>query len=66
MSSGSRKMLSLAAKPNQEDLEFIVKLAEDGKIKPVIDRRYPLDKTAEAIRYLREGHASGKVVINVE
>ena len=66
MSFGSRKMLSLAAKPNQEDLEFIVKLAEDGKIKPVIDRRYPLDKTAEAMRYLREGHASGKVVINVE
>ncbi len=66
MSIGSRKMLSLAAKPNQEDLEFIVKLAEDGKIKPVIDRRYPLDKTAEAMSYLREGHASGKVVINVE
>ena len=66
MSFGSRKMLSLAAKPNQEDLEFIVKLAEDGKIKPVIDRRYPLDKTAEAMSYLREGHASGKVVINVE
>jgi NADPH:quinone reductase-like Zn-dependent oxidoreductase len=66
MSFGSRKMLSLAAKPNQEDLEFIVKLAEDGKIKPVIDRRYPLDKTAEAMSYVREGHACGKVVINVE
>jgi len=66
MSFGSKKMLSLAAKANQADLEFIVKLAEDGKIKPVIDRRYPLDKTAEALRYLREGHASGKVVINVE
>jgi NADPH:quinone reductase-like Zn-dependent oxidoreductase len=59
-------MLSLAAKPNKEDLEFIVKLAEDGKIRPVIDRRYPLDKTAEAMRYLRAGHASGKVVINVD
>jgi NADPH:quinone reductase-like Zn-dependent oxidoreductase len=66
MSFGSRKMLSLAAKPNQEDLEFIVKLTEDGKIKPVIDRRYPLDKTAEAMSYLKEGHACGKVVINVE
>ena len=66
MSFGSRKMLSLAAKPNQEELEFIVKLAEDGKIKPVIDRRYPLDKTAEAMSYLKEGHARGKVVINVE
>ena len=66
MSFGSRKMLSLAAKPNQKDLEFIVKLAEDGKIKPVIDRRYPLDKTAAAMRYVSEGHARGKVVINVE
>jgi NADPH:quinone reductase-like Zn-dependent oxidoreductase len=66
MSFGSRKMLSLAAKPNLKDLEYIAKLAEDGKIKPVIDRRYPLDKTAEAMRYLSEGHVSGKVVINVE
>ena len=66
MSFGSKKMLSLATKANQKDLEFIVKMAEDGKIKPVIDRRYPLDKTADAIHYLSEGHASGKVVINVE
>jgi len=66
MSFGSKKMLSLATKANQKDLEFIVKMAEDGKIKPVIDRRYPLDKTADAIHYLSEGHARGKVVINVE
>ncbi len=37
-----------------------------GKVKPVIDRRYPLSETAEAIRYLEEGHARGKVVITVE
>jgi NADPH:quinone reductase-like Zn-dependent oxidoreductase len=66
MSFGSKKMYFLAAKSNQKDLEFIVKLAEDGKIKPVIDRRYSLDKTAEAMHYLNEGHARGKVVINVE
>ena len=66
MSFGSKKMLSLATKANQKNLEFIVKMAEDGKIKPVIDRRYPLDKTADAIHYLSEGHARGKVVINVE
>ena len=65
MSFGSKKMRSLAAKSNQKDLGFIVKLVEDGKIKPVIDRRYPLDKTADAMRYLGEGHAQGKVVINV-
>jgi NADPH:quinone reductase-like Zn-dependent oxidoreductase len=66
MSLGSKKMYFLAAKSNQKDLEYIVKLAEDGKIKPVIDRCYSLDKTADAMRYLDEGHARGKVVINVE
>jgi len=66
MSVGSKKMRFLAAKSNQMDLEFIVKLVENGKIKPVIDRRYSLDKTAEAMRYLGEGHARGKVIINVE
>ncbi len=66
MSLGSKKMYFLAAKSNKKDLEFIVRLAEDGKIKPVIDRRYSLDKTADAIHYLNEGHARGKVVINVE
>ena len=66
MSFGSKKMRFLAAKSNKNDLEFLVKLLEDGKIKPVIDRRYSLDKTADAMRYLSEGHARGKVVINVE
>jgi NADPH:quinone reductase-like Zn-dependent oxidoreductase len=40
-------------------------LAEAGKIKPVIDKRYPLNETAQALRYLGEGHARGKVVLNV-
>jgi len=66
MSFGSKKMRTLMAKSNQKDLAFIVKLAEDGKIKPVIDRRYSLDKAADAMRYLSEGHARGKVVITVE
>jgi NADPH:quinone reductase-like Zn-dependent oxidoreductase len=66
MSFGSKKMCFLTAKASQEDLEFIVKLAEEGKIKPVIDRRYSLEKTADAMQYLGEGHAKGKVVINVE
>lgn len=64
-SLGSKKMLTLAAKPYSEDLEYVVKLAQDGVIKPVIDRYYTLDKVAEAVRYLSEGHASGKVVIRV-
>ena len=52
-------------KPNKEDLVFIKELLETGKVVPVIDRRYPLSETAEAIRYLEEGHAQGKVVITV-
>lgn len=65
MSFGSKKMFTLAARSNQEDLGLIVRLAEEGKIRPVIDRHYTLDKTAEAMRYLNQGHARGKVVISV-
>jgi NADPH:quinone reductase-like Zn-dependent oxidoreductase len=65
MSLGGRKVRVLAAKPDAKDLEFIIRLVEAGKINPVIERRYPLDETAEAMRYLREGHARGKVVITV-
>jgi NADPH:quinone reductase-like Zn-dependent oxidoreductase len=63
MSIGNRKMRFLAAKPCARDLEFIVKLVEAGKVKPLIDRCYPLGDTAEAMRYLSQGHARGKVVI---
>ncbi len=66
MSAGSKKMRILTAKSNRDDLEFILKLAEDGKVKPVIDRYYPLAETAEAVRYLSGGHALGKVMIDVE
>ena len=66
MSFGSKKMRSLSAKANKNDLEFLAKLLEDGKVKPVIDRRYSLDKTSEAMNYLSEGHSHGKVVIIVE
>ncbi len=63
LSLGSKKMYSLFAKSNQKDLEFVVKLVEEGKIKPVVEQCYPLNKTADAMRYVREGHARGKVVI---
>jgi NADPH:quinone reductase-like Zn-dependent oxidoreductase len=66
MSFGSKKMRFLAAKSNINDLEFVVQLVTDGKIRPVIDRRYSLDKTADAMHYLRGGHARGKVVITVD
>ena len=51
---------------NKEDLLMIKELLETGTVVPVIDRRYPLRETAEAIRYLETGHARGKVVILVE
>jgi len=66
MSYGSKKMCFLAAKSNQKDLEFIVKLVQESKIKPIIEIQYSLDKVADAIRYLSEGHARGKVVINMD
>jgi NADPH:quinone reductase-like Zn-dependent oxidoreductase len=53
------------AQPNQKDLLFMNQLLEARKVVPVIDRRYPLSETAEAIRYLEEGHARGKVIITV-
>jgi len=53
------------AKANQSDLEFLKEFLEAGNVVPVIDRRYPLSEVAEAIRYLEEGHARGKIVITV-
>jgi len=64
--TGNKKMGFLTAKPNRKDLVFIKELLEAGKVVPVIDRRYTLSEVAEAIRYLEEGHARGKVVITVE
>ena len=63
--TGSKKMGGMMTKPNQKDLVFIKELLEAGKVVPVIDKCYPLSKTAEAIRYLEEGHARGKVVITM-
>ena len=64
LSLGSRKIKFLAAKANKADLEFLAKLMENGIIKPVIDRRYPLERAAEAMNYLKQGHAAGKVAIS--
>ena len=64
--TGRKKMGSLTSKPNQKDLVFMKELLEAGKVVPVIERRYPLREVAEALRYLEEGHAKGKVVITVE
>ncbi len=65
LSTLGRKMTFFIAKINQNDLVFLADLLESGKVRPVIDRRYPLNDTAEAFRYLAEGHAQGKVVLTV-
>jgi NADPH:quinone reductase-like Zn-dependent oxidoreductase len=63
--TGGKKMGGITAQPIQKDLVYLKELLESGQVKPVIDRRYPLSETAEALRYLGEGHARGKVVITV-
>ena len=63
--TGGKNMVSMFTKPNREDMGFIRELLEAGKVTPVIDRRYKLSEVPEALRYLEEGHAQGKVVITV-
>lgn len=64
-STGGRKVTSLTAQSSSADLAAVGELLEAGKIRPVIDRCYPLSETAEAFRYLEREHARGKVVISV-
>jgi len=63
---GSKKTIFFIANINQKDLVFLKELLEAGKVVPVIDRRYPLRDAAEALRYLEERHARGKVVLTAE
>jgi NADPH:quinone reductase-like Zn-dependent oxidoreductase len=63
---GSKKTCFFVANINQKDLVFLKDLLETGKVVPVIDRRYPLSDAAEALRYLEQRHAQGKVVLTVE
>lgn len=62
---GSRRAVKFLAKLNREDLRFLGDLVAEGRVKPVIDRRYSLDKVPDALAYLGDGHARGKIVITV-
>jgi NADPH:quinone reductase-like Zn-dependent oxidoreductase len=63
--AGSKKTKLLLAKPNA-NIETLKELIEAGEIEPIIDRRYPLRQVPEAVQYLGDGHARGKLVITME
>jgi len=61
----SQRIVPFITKANKEDLAVLKDLIEAGKVTPVIDRTYPLSEAPDAIRYLEEGHARGKVIITL-
>jgi NADPH:quinone reductase-like Zn-dependent oxidoreductase len=61
----SHQLSTFVMSPNAEDLRFMRELLEAGKVTPIIARTYPLSEVADALRFLEEGHAQGKVVISV-
>lgn len=63
---GQKKMGGMLGIPNQADLAYLIELVQTGRIKPVIDRSYPLSEVPEALRYYGAGHVRGKIVITVE
>jgi NADPH:quinone reductase-like Zn-dependent oxidoreductase len=61
-----QKFVFYIAKLTKDDLNVLRDLMQSGKVTPVIDRTYKLNQTADAVRYMEQGHARGKVVITIE
>ena len=62
----SQQMGMMLAELNHKDLAALADMMQTGKVKPVIDRNYKLNEVPEAIRYLEQGHARGKVIITID
>jgi len=65
LSMGRQRFGNVLVKPTQADLVVLKELCETGKVRPVIDRRFPLSEVPAAVRYVEEGHARGKVIVTV-
>jgi NADPH:quinone reductase-like Zn-dependent oxidoreductase len=65
LSMGRQRFGNLLVKPDQTDLLFLKELCEAGKVRPMIDRRFPLSEVPAAVRYVEDGRARGKVIIAI-
>ncbi len=63
---GGQTVKNLMAAPNATDLAFVKDLIEAGRVTPIIDRTFPLEKTAEAVHHVGAGHAAGKVIVCIQ
>jgi NADPH:quinone reductase-like Zn-dependent oxidoreductase len=66
MLTKDKRLKTHLTEPNHKDLDFFCELIEQGKLKPMIEKAYPLERIAEAHRHLEGGHAKGKIVVEIQ